>query len=332
MARRPVTIRQVAAAAKVSVATVSRALERPDVVAPETLKRVRSVIESLRYIPNAQAQMLRTSRTGSVIALVPDIANPFFSEVIRGIERVAHASNYAVLLGDSQNDPKREESYARMLGRRQADGLITLVPRLPAKGSARIPLVNACEYVPDSGVTSVSVDNVAGARTAVEHLVGLGHTAIATICGPLPSAICLDREKGFRLEMRRHKLKVNPALVAYGDFSVESGEAVTRRFLATGAKFTAIFCANDEMAIGAIRELQAHKLKVPQEVSVVGFDDIRFSRYVKPALTTVAQPKVELGEAAMQCLLDILNEPASSVRTIVLPTTLVVRESTAPPP
>ena len=333
MARRPATIRQVAAAARVSVATVSRTLERPDVVAPDTLERVRSVIERLRYTPNAQARMLRTSRTGLVVALVPDIANPFFSEVIRGIERVAHAGNYAVLLGDTQHDPARESSYIRMLARRQADGLITLLPHLPSQtGSSRYPVVNACEYVPNSGVTTVSVDNVAGAVGAIDHLAELGHRQIAYISGPPPSAICLDRERGYRKAMRRHHLRVDPETIGIGDFSVESGIAVTRALLKKGGKFTAIFCANDEMAIGAIQELQAHRLRVPTDVSVVGFDDIRFAQYANPPLTTVSQPKLELGQAAMQCLLDLLNEASSPVRTIVLPTALIVRKSTAPPP
>ena len=333
MPRRPATIRQVAAAARVSVATVSRALECPDIVAPETLERVRSVIQSLRYIPNAQARMLRTSRTGLVVALVPDIANPFFSEVIRGIERVAHATDYAVLLGDTQNDPARELSYARMLAKRQADGLIIMVPRLPPRNVfASFPLVNACEYVPESGVTTVSVDNAAGASTAIAHLTGLGHKHIAFISGPRPSAICLERERGYREAMQTRQLLADPRLEGVGDFSVESGVRATREFLTKKLTFTAIFCANDEMAIGAIQELHAWGLSVPADVSVVGFDDIRYAQYANPPLTTIAQPKMELGQISMQCLLDILDQPHRPVINIVLPISLIVRKSTGPAP
>jgi len=331
MSTRRATIRQVAAAAKVSVATVSRALENPDVVAQNTLRRVRAVIQELGYTPNAQAQMLRTSKTRLVIALVPDIANPFFSEVIRGIEQVAHANKYGVLLGDTQNSPVREQAYADMVPSRQADGLIMLVPRLPKEFARKpFPLVNACEYVPDPAVTSVYVDNVAGALSAVTHLVTLGHRSIACISGPRPSAICIDRERGYELALRKAKLRVDRDLMAVGDFSVESGIRATEGFLAAGKRFTAIFCANDEMAIGALQALRAHGLRIPQDVSIVGFDDIRFARYTDPPLTTVAQPKEELGKQAMTALLEILDNPRVPPRKRVLATELVVRGSTAP--
>ena len=332
MSPRPATIRQVAAAARVSVATVSRALKRPDFVAPDTLKRVRSVIARLRYTPNAQARMLRTSRTRLIVALVSDIANPFFSEVIRGIERVAQANDYAVLLGDTQNDLQRELSYARMLARRQADGLITMGSRLGGRsGPSRFPLVNACGFVPNSTVTTVTIDNKAAAFTAVNHLIELGHRRIAFITGPQPSATCFDRERGCRGAMRRAKLRIDPAAVGIGDFSVDSGIKVARALLAKGINFTAIFCFNDEMAIGAIQELQAHELRVPTDVSVVGFDDIRFAQHAKPPLTTIKQPKLEIGQAAMHCMLDLLKEPSAAIKKLVLPTELILRESTAPP-
>jgi LacI family repressor for deo operon, udp, cdd, tsx, nupC, and nupG len=332
MSRRPATIRQVAEAAKVSVATVSRALENPQVVAAKTLNRVRSVIRELGYTPNAQAQMLRTSKTRLVIALVPDIANPFFAEVIRGIEQVAHANKYSVLLGDSQNNPLREQAYADMVSSRQADGLISLVPRLPRQsGRSPIPIVNACEYVPNADVYKVYVDNRAGARSAVSHLLSLGHRAIGHIAGPKNSAICIDRQRGYEEALRDAKVRIRPELLSSGDFSVESGQRATRALLAAKRAFTALFCANDEMAIGAMQALRAHGLAVPQAVSVVGFDDIRFARYTDPPLTTVSQPKNALGRQAMQALLEKLEAPNKPARTFVLHTELIVRGSTGPP-
>jgi LacI family transcriptional regulator, repressor for deo operon, udp, cdd, tsx, nupC, and nupG len=330
MSRRPATIRQVAAAAKVSVATVSRALENPKVVAPATLNRVQAVIRELGYTPNAQAQMLRTSKTRLVIALVPDIANPFFSEVIRGIEQVAHANRYSVLLGDTQNNPVREQAYADMVTSRQADGLISLVPRLPKEfDRKRIPLVNACEYVPEADVDKVYVDNTAGARAAVDHLLSLGHRAIAFISGPKHSAICVDRQRGYEQALRHAKVRVNRELLAVGDFSVESGMTATQAFLSRKHSFTAVFCANDEMAIGAMQALRGHGLRVPRDVSIIGFDDIRFARYTDPPLTTVAQPKTALGQQAMTALLEKLDSPNRPARAFILHTELVVRASTA---
>src|SRR3984957_390655 len=155
-------IKEGAVAAKVSVATVSRTLAMPDVVAPETRRRVHDAIRRMGYTPNAQARNLRTARTNVIVALVPDISNPFFAEVIRGIEQVAHRSHYSVLLGDTQYNRTREQGYADLLNTRQADGLITLLPHIPKITAAgRLPIVNACEYVSDRSITSVYVDNVA---------------------------------------------------------------------------------------------------------------------------------------------------------------------------
>jgi LacI family repressor for deo operon, udp, cdd, tsx, nupC, and nupG len=188
--------------------------------------------------------------------------------------------------------------------------------------------VNACEYVPDAGVTSVYVDNIAGARAAVEHLVTLGHRSIAYISGPKSTAICIDRERGYELALQEAKLRVNRALMSVGDFSVESGIRATEGLLASGNEFSAIFCANDEMAIGAMQALRARGQRIPQDVSIVGFDDIRFARYMDPPLTTVAQPKGELGRQAMTALLEILEDPRTRPVKRMLSTELVVRGST----
>jgi LacI family repressor for deo operon, udp, cdd, tsx, nupC, and nupG len=274
--------------------------------------------------------MLRTSRTRLVIALVPDIANPFFAEVIRGIEQVAHAHRYSVLLGDTQNSPAREQAYADMITARKADGLISLVPRIPRHhGKSRFPFVNACEYVPDDTVTRVHVDNVAAAISATTHLISLGHTRIAYIGGPKPSAICLDRQKGYETALRQAGLRVHKALISEGDFSVESGISATQHLLSSRQPFTAIFCANDEMALGSLQALRSVGLKVPHDVSVVGFDDIRYARYSDPPLTTVAQPKTDLGREAMRSLLEILDNSATPACERILAARLVVRGSTA---
>jgi LacI family repressor for deo operon, udp, cdd, tsx, nupC, and nupG len=333
MNRRGATIRQVAAAAGVSVATVSRAIENPKIVAPETQSRVQRAIQELGYVPNAQSQILRTSRTRLVVALVPDIANPFFSEVIRGIEQVANANRYSVLLGDTQYDSAREQGYISMIAARQADGVVSLVPRIPkelAQSQSRFPFVNACEYVPDANVTSLYVDNVAGAMKATSHLITLGHRRIAHIRGPMTSQICVDRQKGYEQALRRARISVNKSLISAGDFTVESGIRATGELLSRGEELTAIFCANDDMAFGAMQALRARKLDVPTDVSVVGFDDIRYSRHFHPALTTVAQPKFELGRSAMAALLEIFADANALPYKRVFATELVVRDSTGP--
>jgi LacI family repressor for deo operon, udp, cdd, tsx, nupC, and nupG len=325
------TVKEIAAAANVSVATVSRALQRPEIVSEATRQHIHEVVKRLGYTPNALARNLRTARTRLIVALLPDIANPFFSEVIRGIEQVAHESGYSVLLGETQGSLVREQAYADMVAARQADGIITMSPRVPAiPVQGRLPVVNACEYVKDSQVSSVYVDNVTAAGTAVDYLVMLGHRDIAFIAGPPSSPICVDRELGYQRALQRAGIAANPALEAVGDFSIEAGERAIELLLSRGQPFSAVFCSNDEMAIGAMRALSSHGLRVPEDVSVVGFDDIRFARYTLPALTTIAQPKNALGREATTMLIELLNDPAVPPRKRVLSADLVVRGSTAP--
>lgn len=329
--RRVKDIGAVAAAANVSVATVSRALQRPEVVSEKTRRRVFEAIDRLGYTPNAQARNLRTAKTRLVIALVPDIANPFFSEIIRGMEQVAHENRYSVLLGDTQSSVAREQAYADLVTARQADGLITLTRRIPRLQTAgRLPVVNACEYVRNRDITSVYIDNVAAAKTAVKHLITLGHKRIAFVSGPVDSPISVDRRDGYAAALREARIASTHSLMTTGDFSMESGVRAVELLMAQKRTFTALFCSNDEMAIGAIRALASHGLSVPDDVSVVGFDDIRFARYTSPPLTTIAQPKTEIGREAMRMLIDILDDPATPVLKRVMSADLVVRGSTAP--
>src|SRR6201991_145101 len=325
------TVKEIAAIAKVSVATVSRALQRPEIVSEETRLRIHEVVKRLGYTPNALARNLRTARTRLIVALLPDITNPFFSEVIRGIEQVAYENGYSVLLGETQSSLVREQAYADMVAARQADGIITMFHRVPAIPiGGRLPLVNACEYVKDSAISSVYVDNVMAASAAVDYLVTLGHRDIAFIAGPSSSPICVDRELGYHLALKRAKIAVDPALTAVGDFSIEAGERAVELFLSQGQSFSAVFCSNDEMAIGAMRALTSRGRGIPEDVSVVGLDDIRFSRYTSPPLTTVSQPKNALGREAMTMLIEILNDPEVPPRKRVLSAELVVRGSTGP--
>jgi LacI family repressor for deo operon, udp, cdd, tsx, nupC, and nupG len=323
-------IQEVALAAKVSVATVSRTLAMPDVVAPETRERVHDAIRRLGYTPNVQARSLRTSRTNVIVALVPDISNPFFAEVIRGIEQVAHQNRYSVLLGDTQYSLDREQVYADLLGTRQADGLITLMPHIPRIAAAgRLPIVNACEYVKDRAITSVYVDNVAAAQEATDYLLTLGHRFIAFMTGPMSSPICIDRDLGYEKALARGGIKRNRKLTVEGDFSAESGIRGMDSLLARGERLSAVFCSNDEMAFGAIRAIKSKGLRVPEDISVVGFDDIRFARYWDPPLTTVAQPMGDIGREAMNMLIEILTGADVPPRKRILPTQLVVRASAA---
>lgn len=332
------TIRDVAREAGVSTATVSRVLSRPDVVNAETRASVMVAIENLGYTPNAAAKSLRTLRSGKILVTVPDIANPFFSLILQGIESAALRSGYAVLLGDTQHDDAREQQYALMLQRREADGLIFLGHRLPkaaagivrSKPRGQAPVVNGCEFSPSLGVPSVHIDNAKAAFEAIDHLCQLGHRRIGVVTGPMASPLSRDRLKGATARADRDRTRVTIA-VAGGDFSIESGIAAGDQLLSAARPPTGIFCFNDEMAIGVLHSARQRRLHVPVDLSVIGFDDIRFAQYMDPPLTTIRQPMRELGEATVRLLLNILRGNVKDAVSVTLPHALIVRASTAPP-
>jgi LacI family transcriptional regulator, repressor for deo operon, udp, cdd, tsx, nupC, and nupG len=329
-------IYEVARRAGVSTATVSRVLSRPDVVAEQTRKKVLQTIERLGFTPNSSAANLRKLRTGKLLVTVPDISNPFFSQILQGIEDAAQRKGYSVLLGDTQHNAKREERYASMLKRKEADGLIFLGHRLPKEAAALVkassprcaPVVNGCEFSPTLGVPSVHIDNATAAAEAMQHLVGLGHRRIGVITGPLVSPLSRDRLRGGKAKARAVGSEL---LVVQGDFSIGSGAATGEQLLTRKDPPTAVFCFNDGMAIGVLQAARRLGRRVPQDVSVVGFDDIQFARYTDPPLTTIAQPMREIGEGTVRLLLEIIDGKQIAPVSVTLPHTLMIRASTAPP-
>jgi LacI family repressor for deo operon, udp, cdd, tsx, nupC, and nupG len=330
------TIYEVARRAGVSTATVSRVLSRPDIVAPPTRKRVMQAVEVLGYTPNAAAAQLRTLRTAKLLVTVPDISNPFFSLILRGIEDAAQREGYSVLLGDTQHDDEREGRYAQMLRRKEADGLIFLGHRLPKTAAALVraaapgcaPIVNGCEFSPKLGIPSVHIDNAKAAAEAIDHLYALGHRRIGVITGPLVSPLSRDRLDGAMSRAGRQRAQ-RDLVVMNGDFSIESGAVGAARLLGRAQRPTAIFCFNDEMAMGVYQTARQLGIRVPTDLSVVGFDDIRFSRYMDPPLTTVAQPMREIGEGTVRLLMRVLADPATPPESVTLPHILTIRSSTA---
>jgi len=330
-------IYEVAKRAGVSPSTVSRVLSQPDVVSAKTRSRVLRAVDMLGYTPNSTAKNLRTARTGKLLVTVPDISNPFFSLILQGIEDAAQREEYAVLLGDTQHDDRREQRYALMLSSKEADGLIFLGHRLPEAAQARIrtaaprcaPVVNGCEFNPRLGVPSVHIDNARAAADAMALLYDLGHRRIGVVTGPLVSPLSRERLRG--ASQMAHERGGADLIVVGGDFTVESGGEGAARLLAAGVRPTAIFCFNDEMAMGVLDYARQSGIRVPETLSVVGFDDIRFARYTYPALTTVAQPMREIGEGTVRLLLSILADDAVTPASVTLPHRLVVRATTAPP-
>ena len=327
----------VAKQAGVSIATVSRVLSRPDAVAVNTRRRVLQAVTQLGYTTNAAGKHLRTQRSDKILVTVPDISNPFYSRILQSIEDAAQREGYSVLLAETHNDARREERFVVMLRRRDAEGLIVLGHGVPEAAlqvsretSGIAHIVSGCEVAGRDNIPNVHIDNSGLARDAIEHLYSLGHRRIGLVTGPDTSSLSQERLKG---AMARARIQggERDLVVAAGDFTIESGEKAAAQLLSRADRVTALFCFNDLMAIGAIDVLRRRGMRVPDDMSVVGVDDIAFARYTVPPLTTIAQPVREIGQETVRVLLGIIGGRGTAPVSVVLPHRLIVRESTAPP-
>jgi len=327
------SIRDVAREAGVSVATVSRALSSPEKVSPASMAKVQKAIERVGYSPNMLARNFRSARSYTIVVLVPDIANPFYSQLIRSIEDRAHQKGYAVLLGDTRRgEPGREREYVRRVETRLADGIIQLRPYSPEQGNA-IPDDVACVSAAGCEASfgpSVRIDNRAAAKTIVDYLISLGHRRIGVISGLKDNPHAIERMAGYQESLAAAGIPFEKELVAEGDFSMWSGVNSAHQLCNLAKPPTAIFCMNDEMAIGAMQTLKSQGFRVPEDVSVTGFDDIPYARYCDPALTTIAQPAEEMGKMAMDMLIRVINNEPLTQNQFVLPSEFIIRKSTAP--
>lgn len=323
----PATLRDVARLAGVSPSTVSRTLSMPAMVNATTRARVAAAVERLGYEPNRAARGLITGRTGTIGLVVPDLANPFFASVVKGVQARARRSDVAVFVADTDEDEAAEVGLVRALSK-QVDGVVLCSPRSSDADLSAIAqdtnvvLVNRAA----EGIPGVTYDNEDGMRQAVAHLVALGHRRIAWVGGPATSWSTQHRGLGLRNAVE-HRAKV----IAVGNFAptYEGGMAAADQVVATGA--TAVVTYNDLVAIGLLARLHARGIPVPGDLSVVGVDDIAMSRMARPALTTVRLPKQEAGRIAVELLLALLDDPDHSIDTRgTLHGELIVRESTGP--
>jgi LacI family repressor for deo operon, udp, cdd, tsx, nupC, and nupG len=334
MDRKIATIQDVARTAGVSTATVSRTLSKPSVVAPATREAVQSAIAETGYRVNATASNLRRQRTGSVIVLVPNLANPFFSQILAGLSSVLTPAQYGLLVADTQSGPDPDERLAHYLTSGQADGLIlldgTLSPEV-LRTPGRPPVVMACEWM-GSDLPSVTVENARGAEMAVDHLAGLGHRAIGHVTGPRGNVLTETRLEGFTRGLAARGLPLREDWVLEGDFTMDSGAAAARAFLRMADRPSALFLSSDEMAVGFMGVVQAAGLRVPQDVSVVGFDNIEMAQHLTPRLTTIRQPRTRIGESAAELLLGLIDTAALTGPSDVIEVEFIARGSAAPPP
>ncbi|MDR7420044.1 MAG: LacI family DNA-binding transcriptional regulator [Armatimonadota bacterium] len=327
-----VTIHDVAQAAGVSVATVSRVVSGSvHHVRPETRARVQAAVTQLRYRPNLVARGLKQRVTHTVGLIVPDISNPFFPAIARGVEDVASRAGKGVLLCNTDEDLTKERAYLNLLDTRMVDGLIfatvgTNPGHLRMLRRRGVPVVLIARAPRGVGIDAVLVDNRRGTREATEHLLRLGHRKIAFIGGPTTLPDAAERRTGYEEALAAAGIPVAPALIRDGGFRAEGGAAAVGALLDQRVPFTAIVAANDLMAIGAMEKLRRRGRRIPDDVAIVGFDDITFARLVEPRLTTVAQPKYRMGCLAMERLLEVIGGDRRPRRAVLEPK-LVVRDS-----
>jgi LacI family transcriptional regulator len=334
-----VTLRDVAQVARVHPATVSRALneETRSLVNEETAQRVLKAAEKLGYRPNPIARGLKTNRSYTVGVLIPDLTNPLFPPILRGIEDRLEQAGYTALVANTDNDPERELLDSQAMRARQVDGIVAATARKDhrlhdALIEAGIDLVLVNRRQEELKVSSATADDRLGMRLAVEHLIELGHTRIAHLAGPLDYSTGLDRHDSFIDTMREHGLEPDPDLVLAGEnFTEREGARLCRQLLDSGREFTAVAAANDLLALGCYDVFAERGLTCPGDISVVGFNDMPFADRFQPPLTTIHIPHYEIGAAAAQLMLERLQDGTSKPRDIRLEPHLVVRGSTAPP-
>jgi LacI family transcriptional regulator len=328
------SLTDIARAARVSTATVSRVVNAPEVVAAATRGRVQRAMARLRYQPNRVARRLRQRRGRRQLLglIIPEIENPHFAEIVRGVEDAAYARRFAVMLCNSDNDPAKQQFYLDILRAESVDGVIVPPiqdrdPALLAAAAAGLPLVVIDRRLNHPRVDSVLVDNRRGVRLAVEHLCRRGYSSLAHLAGPPENFTSRERQEAWAEALAACGIPAPAPYVCPGDNQRESGVAGAEALLSLPHPPRAIFVNNNLMAIGALEVIHRRGLSVPRDVALVAFDDPPWAQALRPALTTVRQPTREIGRAAVDLLLSRLDQPALPARRVLLPPELMVRDS-----
>jgi len=333
-----VSIKDIARAANVSHPTVSRALSHSPLVKGETAERIRQIAASLGYRPSAIARSLATKKTNTIGVVVTTIADPFIADVVSGIEETANDYGYSVFLANSNANPDREVKVVHSFHERRVDGIIVTASRVgalyvPLLSGLKVPIVlinNQHPDAPDEFIYSVMIDNIKASIQVMKHLLGLGHRRIAYIGDQAGFQSDTERFAGYRQSLAFANYPFLPELVVHGDGKPEGGRQAMEKLLALPMPPTAVFCYNDMSALGALRALYGHGINVPDDISIVGFDDLAIASYTSPLLTTVGQPKQQMGRMAMETMLKLISG-VDTKANIKVYGELIIRESTAPP-
>ena len=326
------TIKDVARLVGVHPSTVSRVINNHPRISEKTRNKVFFAIKKLGYTPDAIARGLKLKKTYTLGVLIPDITNPFFAEIARGVEDAANASGFNVILCNTDDKLKKERTYLDILKERRVDGLILGTAHIKDESilgleKKKFPYILVSRNIEKLNKNCIIVDDVEGGIMATEYLIKIGHRRIAHITGPLKTRSALNRLKGYKLALKKYEIEYRDELVGEGDFRIKGGYQVMKRFLKLAEPPTAIFAANDLLALGAMQVIQKKNFHIPEDFSVVGFNDIKLASFVYPPLTTIRQPMLEMGALAVKMLLRIIEEGEFNQRKIVLKSKLIIRES-----
>jgi len=332
---KPASIKDIARIAGVTHSTVSRALRNSPLVSGETAERIHRIARELGYRTSAAARALVTQRSDTIGVVVTNILDPFIAGVVSGIEETADEHDLSVFLANSNAQPEREVRVAQKFEERRVDGIIVAASRVgaqyvPLLTHMQVPIVLLNNQHPSQFAHSIMIANVQATLDAMRYLIGLGHRRIAYLGDRSGYQSDEERFTGYRQALREAGLPVEPSLIAHGDGKPEGAEAPVAGLIALPQPPTAIFCYNDMSALGAMRQIRCHGLRIPEDISVVGFDDLYISQYINPPLTTVRQPMRQMGRMAMETLLQLFAGVESG-NEIRVPGELIVRESAAPP-
>lgn len=327
-----VTLKDVANRAGVSTATVSHVINHTRYVSDELTAKVRQAMEELNYYPNAIARSLRRKQTHNIGMIVPDISYPFLGEVAKGVEDAGFKRGYNVILCDSDGKLEREADYIELLQEKKVDGIIFVAAgestnQVQALLDQGMPVVVCARQLRGLEVDEVIADNEGAGHQATEHLIGLGHHRVGCIAGPKDLGVSSKRVDGYRHALAHHHVSLHKERIAYASFQPRGGYEAMVELLALSKPPTAVFACSDLMAIGAICAASRKGLKVPQDVAIIGCDDIALAAFTSPSLSTVAQPKYEMGVVAVEMLVDRIRDQTRPPARQLLPTELVLRDS-----
>lgn len=332
-----VRIADVARIAGVSTATVSRVLAHPDKVRPKTRDLVMEAVRHCGYTPNSVARNLRKRRTMTALVVIPNLANPVFAQILRGIDDELTQSGYGLVIGNLDNCKEREARYVELALSRQVDGVILMNGRIPESDKrtmreAGLPMVAMCAAIADDTIPNVVVQDREASRAAVKYLVQLGHRRLGYIAGPSSNIIAAERLAGFLQGLEEAGLTETDFVKWEGRFVFSAGVAAAEAFLDLKDRPTGVYASSDESAIGFMKVVRAAGLRVPEDVSVIGFDGIEFADYVEPTLTTFRQPLHELGRTGASVLMKMIHEQMQREDwNVRLPLELLERDTTCRP-